>query len=295
MLGQIGQHSGYTLHNSISLPGSGYNEFLSAVRPTQLQLQQAQQQQQQQQLAMAQLQLQLPGSPILGGGGWQRIVDRMPAPAGHTLQQQQQQGYAAVNPGLLTRGVTTPGPMFGNSQAQVPMFDGQLAAQQQQQFASTHGNVNLHAGGAGHPWLLQQQQQQQQQQLMMQLNTPAYSNLHPGMNLNPAAASTIHMQQQQLVQLQQQTMPSVPVQQEAAAAAVGEGPFISLSELAGTPQEGMYAVTKARAEAAVPLEAADADSKRCGHWHCFARKAGLQLSALQTICCSARTLFLYGV
>jgi hypothetical protein len=286
LMGQPGQHlvnnSYNTLHNSISLPGSGYSEFLSAVRPTAQQLQQAQQQQQQ--LAMAQLQLQRPMSPVLGGG-WQRMVDRMPPPGQHMLLQQQQQGYAAMSNPLLSRGVTTSGPLFVNSQGQFVTSDGQLAVQQQQ-FRATQGTAfpaataGMHMLGAENPWLLEQQQQQQQQQMMMQLNSsnPAYGNMHPGMNLSPPSAtpsSSMHhhmQQQQQMATPQLQTTPAAAaaaaamVQQEAAAAAAAaaaDTSFISLSELAGGPQEGLYAVSKARAEAAVPLEAGDGDSKRC--------------------------------
>jgi hypothetical protein len=294
MMSQPGQHlidASYTLHNSISLPGSGYNEFLSAVRPTALQLQQ----QQQQQLSMAQLQLQRPMSPVLGGG-WQRMVDRMPPP-GQNLQQQQ--GHAALNPALLSRGVTTPGPIFLNSQGKFVTSDNQLAVQQQQQqqqLGVAHGSAfpaaatpGMHMLSAENPWLLEQQQHQQQQHqqqqhqqqmMMMQLNNsnPAYAKVRPNMHLDPPAAPPnsnmlLHMQQQQQQQLapqqlQLQTTPAAAAaaaamaQQEAAAAAAADASFISLSELAGGPQEGLYAVSKARAEAALPLEAGDGDSKR---------------------------------
>jgi hypothetical protein len=187
-----------------------------------------------------------------------------------------------MNNPLLSRGVTTLGPLFVNSQ-------GQLAQQQQQQqFGATNGaalpaaTAGMHMLGAENPWLLEQQQQQQQQQMIMQLNcsNPAYGNMHPGMNLSPPTAtpsSSMHhlMQQQQMPTPQLQTTPAAAAaaaaaamaQQEAAAAAAAaaaaDTSFISLSELEGGPQEGLYAVSKARAEAAVPLEAGDGDSKRC--------------------------------
>jgi hypothetical protein len=180
--------------------------------------------------------------------------------------------------------------VFLNSQGQFVTLDGQLAAQQQQQQQQQFGatpsaafpaaSAGMHMLGAENPWLLEQQQQQQQL-MMAQLNSsnPAYRNVHPGMNLNPAAATPNssmhqHMQQQhqQMPPPQLQTTPAAAAaaaamaQQEAAAAAAAaaaaDTSFISLSELAGGPQEGLYAVSKARAEAAVPLEAGGGDSKR---------------------------------
>lgn len=252
-----------------------YEDFPTAAAPTQLQLHQ-----QQYQLASSH-QLQQPLSPSFGSM-WPAWDAAVPAAGSLPLQGMFPQQYQGLGGPVMIRReyVTTP-------VAMVPLQTGSsissaTAAAHVQQISSTSPRpvregapqLTAQAMNAAAGWMQQHQQ-------FVQLGGPAYAQLQAVSAAIPVSmfAALEPLGPAQAEALLQQQLAAVPPSMLAETAAVPggqpeiqceigpasaapEGPFISLLEFAAPGREGLFAVTRARAERAVPLEAADVDSKR---------------------------------